>query len=288
MPWRSRSCRGRRRRPPRRPTLTGTPPRPVDGHRAFRTRCPRSGLLPLMHSRYFPAYVTRCFLSAGIARSRSSGCRLQRPPDPPPVSTPAEVLVLVSCWSAKGGSGTTVVAASLASCCPVPTPPASCSPIWPATARPCSACPSPTRRVWPAGSMPARPCPPMPWPGSRSRSPGLALLPRGRATCADRADVLAQAARPGQPTGGGRLRHPPARCGRGGGGRGGRSLLVTRPCYLSLRRALAAPSASLRGVVVREPGRALAPATSNGWWARRWWPRSRPTRRWPGPSTPAC
>lgn len=37
------------------------------------------------------------------------------------------------------------------------------------------------------------------------------------------------------------------------------SLLVTRPCYLSLRRALAAPIRPSAAVVVAEPGRSLGP-----------------------------
>lgn len=98
-------------------------------------------------------------------------------------------------------------------------------------------------------------------------SPGISLLPRGEGELghAERAEVLAAilAAEP---------RHVVIDCGCLSGplaGTGdarvrrllaasaGLSLLVTRPCYLALRRAVAAPIRPDGVIVVAEPGRSL-------------------------------
>ena len=171
------------------------------------------------------------------------------------------------CWSVKGGSGTTVVAASLALVL--------------------------ARRSTPgallvdlAGDLPAALGLPDP------DGPGLAgWFAAGRSVPADGLNRLeVRRHRPPAPgpagTGTARAGRPGRGAGRGAGGRGpvgrgrcrcalvGRSpdadpaaavlaaaattsLLVTRACYLSLRRAVAAPMRPTGIVVVVEPGRAL-------------------------------
>ncbi len=169
----------------------------------------------------------------------------------PPVAPSASVVV---CWSVKGGSGTTVVAAALALL---------------------SARRQPTLLVDLAGDAPVA------LGASEPHGPGvqewlhsanaddaalarlavsvgdqLALIPRGAsgATAADRWDDLATALHHLAPvivdagTG-----EPPAALLASGA----QSLLVIRPCFLALRRAavLARPPTGV--VLVREPGRAL-------------------------------
>ena len=171
--------------------------------------------------------------------------------------------MLVSCWSAKGGAGTTVVAAALAL----------------VSARASS---EGALLVDLAGDVPAvlgLADPPAPgltdWfaagaevpVGALSRlevpaGPGLHVLPRGSGEFAasDRAGVLAG------------LLASDARtvivdCAAGPVGPGlvlaaeaTHSLLVIRPCFLALRRALAAPLRASGVVLVTEPGRALTRA----------------------------
>jgi MinD-like ATPase involved in chromosome partitioning or flagellar assembly len=167
--------------------------------------------------------------------------------------------VLIACWSAKGGSGTTVVAAALA----------------------LSFARSPSGAVLAdlagdAACVLGLPEPEGPglhdWLGAGDdvpadalsrlavpAAPGLVLLPRGTAT-ADapaRADVLASLL----------LTEPRtvvADCGvlatgaaRAVAAAASASLLVVRPCYVALRRALAAPLRPSGVVLVSEPGRAL-------------------------------
>jgi MinD-like ATPase involved in chromosome partitioning or flagellar assembly len=167
--------------------------------------------------------------------------------------------VLIACWSAKGGSGTTVVAASLAVLL--------------------------ARRadhgallVDLAGDVPAAlglPDPAGPgvagWldagadvpPDALGRievdaGPGLRLLARGSgALDAGRADVLAALL-------GGDPRPVVVDCGAAPdgaaltvAGAADRSVLVTRPCFLALRRALAAPLRPSEVVLVTEAGRSL-------------------------------
>jgi hypothetical protein len=167
--------------------------------------------------------------------------------------------VLVACWSAKGGSGTTVVAAALAL----------------SFAR----APSGALLADFAGDAPCVLGLPEPdGPGlsdwldagatvpvdALSRieveaAPGLALLPRGAAAAeaGARADVLASILL-------GDARTVVADCGVGPVGAARSvaaaasiSLLVVRPCYVALRRALAAPLRPSGVILVSEPGRAL-------------------------------
>ncbi len=169
--------------------------------------------------------------------------------------------MLVACWSAKGGSGTTVVAAALALSFARAPGGALLADL--AGDAPCVlGLPEPEGpglSEWlDAGtSVPA---------DALSRieveaAPGLALLPRGAAPtdASTRADVLASLLL-------GDARTVVADCGVGPTGAARAvaaaasvSLLVVRPCYVSLRRALAAPLRPSGIVLVSEPGRALGP-----------------------------
>ena len=169
-------------------------------------------------------------------------------------------VVLVSCWSAKGGVGTTVVAAALGL----------------VSAR---SAPGGALLVDLAGDLPAvlgLADPPAPgltdWFAAGpdvpvdalarlevAAGPGLHLLPRGAGDFStfDRAGALA-----GLLASDGRM--VVVDCGAGPAGPGlvlaaeaTHSLLVTRPCFLALRRALAAPLRASGVVLVTEPGRAL-------------------------------
>lgn len=170
--------------------------------------------------------------------------------------------MLVSCWSAKGGVGTTVVAIGLASIL--------------ARSRPTGAL-----LVDLAGDLPAALGVPEPdgpglggWLAAGDAVPpdalarleirvgkGLGLVPRGGSALAgeDRARVLASllAAEP---------RPVVVDCGVVEGpsgvayvlaGAATRSVLVTRACYLALRRAGTVPLRPSEVVLVAEPGRTL-------------------------------
>lgn len=180
--------------------------------------------------------------------------------------------MFVSCWSAKGGSGTTVVAAALA---------VSLS----------HSCDAGVLAIDLAGDLPAVMGLPEPsgpgvaeWlaagdevpPDGLSRievpvGPGLALVARGRAALSSpaRAEVLAGVL-------GAEARTVVVDCGvLGSGGAepdrreesrevahllaaaATHSLLVTRACYLSLRRVVAGQLRPSGVVVLREPGRSL-------------------------------
>ncbi len=169
--------------------------------------------------------------------------------------------MLVACWSAKGGSGTTVIAAALALSFARAPGGALLADL--AGDAPCVlGVPEPEGpglSDWlDAGtSVPA---------DALSRieieaAPGLALLPRGAAAsdATPRADVLASLLL-------GDSRTVVADCGVGPAGAARSvaaaasvSLLVVRPCYVALRRALAAPLRPSGIVLVSEPGRALGP-----------------------------
>jgi hypothetical protein len=182
--------------------------------------------------------------------------------------------MLIACWSAKGGAGTTVVAAGLA--------------LVLAQTRDEGALVADL-----AGDVPAvlgRPEPDGPglseWlatgpdvpPDGLARlelavAPGLWLLPRGRGPLhwSDRAEVLAAILASD-------ARDVVVDCGRLEPPRGGppddgqrevvqvmaasagQSLLVTRSCYLALRRVLAVPVQPSGVVLVKEPGRSLTAA----------------------------
>jgi hypothetical protein len=179
--------------------------------------------------------------------------------------------MLLACWSAKGGSGTSVVAATLALL----------------LARTATAG---ALLIDLAGDAPALLGVPEPdGPGvagwlAAEPDVGADALRRLEITCAGRLSVLAQ----------GRVHHGPptgrvdelcaalsdderpviADCGVLRDDRAGaldaarhalaaaapHSLLVTRPCYLAMRRALAAPIRPSGVVLVNEAGRALRPA----------------------------
>ena len=170
--------------------------------------------------------------------------------------------MLTCCWSVKGGSGTTVVAASLALLA--------------------ASSPAGALLVDLAGDVPAVLGLPEPvGPGVRewlaadpaveadalghlatAATPGLRVLPAGSAAAMPRAvpparvDLLgdALAANPGEVIVDLGVPAPdllPLLA------RADRSLLVLRPCYLALRRATALPTRPTGVVLVTEPGRAL-------------------------------
>jgi len=167
--------------------------------------------------------------------------------------------MLVACWSSKGGAGTTVVAASLALL----------------VARRSD---SGALLVDLAGAVPAALGLPEPsgpgvagWLGAgpdvppdalarleEPAGPGLALLARGPGPLDPaRADVLSTLLEADPRT-------VVADCGTGPQGvalavaaGATRSILVTRPCFLSLRRALTEPLRPSEVVLLTEPGRSL-------------------------------
>jgi len=172
--------------------------------------------------------------------------------------------VLCSCWAAKGGVGTTVVSVSLAV-------------LWAAQS------PEGALLIDLAGDAPAALGVPEPdgpgvadWlkagddvlPEAVGRlevevAPGLGLIPRGSGSLefGERAEVLAGwLAEDGRPV--------VADCGVLPGpaaatvlaGSANHSLLVTRACYLALRRVVAIPTQPSGVVLVSEPGRALGRA----------------------------
>jgi hypothetical protein len=177
--------------------------------------------------------------------------------------------VFVACWSAKGGVGTTVVATALALVLSRSSPSGSLladlsgdTPAVLGVDEPADRGLVDWLRAGP--SVPADALPRL----ELEVGPGLGLLPRGRGplTCSvDRGQVLAAmlAADP---------RPVVADCGRLDGDTAGRdvvlalaagathSLLVTRACYLGLRRAAAAPLRPSGVVLLTEPGRSLGRA----------------------------
>jgi MinD-like ATPase involved in chromosome partitioning or flagellar assembly len=171
--------------------------------------------------------------------------------------------MLVACWSAKGGSGTTVVSVALAAVL------ARTSPSGAVVADLAGDVPTVLGLPEPAGPGLAE------WFAAGEGVPpdalarlevdapaGLRVLPAGSAVAdspavRSRAEVLAVVL--------GEDRRPVvADCGSGPSGPGlalaaaaSVSLLVLRPCYLALRRALVAPVRASGVVLVQEPGRAL-------------------------------
>ena len=166
--------------------------------------------------------------------------------------------MLVACWSVKGGSGTTVVAAALAVVL-------------------ASADPKGSTLVDLGGDVPAALGVPEPagpgvgdWlaagpdvaAGALRRlevdvAPGLGLVPLGASPLPAAGGEQLAAALRGD-------RNVVVDCGPPGAATGmavaaaaGLSLLVLRPCYLALRRALAVPIRPSGVVLVDEPGRAL-------------------------------
>lgn len=169
--------------------------------------------------------------------------------------------MLIACWSVKGGSGTTVVSAALA------------------LALASESNSSGVLLADLAGDLPAALGVPEPegpgladWLRAGPDVPdealgrlevdvahGVSLLPsgKGRADCPSRAERLASLLANDERT-------VVADCGTSTSdtamtiaGGAGLSLLVLRPCYLALRRALAAPLEASAVVLVEEPQRAL-------------------------------
>ena len=168
--------------------------------------------------------------------------------------------MLIACWSAKGGSGTTVVAAALATVLArsstgavladlagdVPAVLGLPEPAGPGIAQWLAA-----GEVVPADGLSRLEVP---------ASGGLTVLPAGGALpeAPGRGEVLAALlaadARPvvadcGCAPGGARLALAAA---------AGQSLLVLRPCYLALRRAVASPLRPSGVVLIEEDGRAIS------------------------------
>lgn len=171
--------------------------------------------------------------------------------------------VLIACWSAKGGAGTTVVAASLA--------------LLAARREPTGALLADF-----AGDIPAAlgaPEPDSPGLAGWLRAgeavpadalarlevevaPGLGLLPRGIGELTiERSGILASLFEHSSRwvvADCGTLRAPPTvSAATAIAHAASRSWLVMRPCYLSLRHATAAPIHPSAAVIVQEPGRSL-------------------------------
>ena len=174
--------------------------------------------------------------------------------------------MLVACWSAKGGSGTTVVSVALAAVLARTSPSgalvadlAGDVPTVLGLPEP----PGPGLAEWLAAgaAVPADALPRLEVDGTS----GLRVLPAGDGVAAGapvpgRAEVLAALLAADR-------RPVVVDCGSGLGAAGlpvaaaaSVSLLVLRPCYLALRRALAAPLRASGIVLVKEPGRALGRA----------------------------
>lgn len=167
--------------------------------------------------------------------------------------------MLVAVWSVKGGSGTTVVAASLSlllaatdgrgvtlvdlggdqpAALGVPDPSGPGVADWLAAGDDVAA--DALRRL------------------EIEVSPGLRLIPRGSGPVAGGSGERLAAALAGE-------RHavvdcgpPESAAGLAVAGAAGLSLLVLRPCYLALRRALAVPLRPSGVILIREDGRSLS------------------------------
>jgi MinD-like ATPase involved in chromosome partitioning or flagellar assembly len=174
-------------------------------------------------------------------------------------SDASEVQMLIACWSSKGGAGTTVVASALALVLG-------------------QASDTGARLADLAGDAPAvLGMPELDGPGladwlaagvdvpldALSRlelpiAPGVALLPRGAGALADdRAEVLAALLSADPRTTVADCGSDPSGAARAIASGAARSLLVTRACFVALRRAMAAPIRPTHVVLVSEPGRSL-------------------------------
>lgn len=167
--------------------------------------------------------------------------------------------MLVACWSVKGGVGTSVVAASFALLLARRVPSGAVLADLAGDAPAVLGMPEPDTpglAAWLAAGddVPADGLARL----EVAAAPRLSLLPRGSGPLApDRATVLASLLDRGP-------RPVVVDCARAervaaavvGGAQ--RSVLVIRPCYLALRRAMASPLRPSEVVVVREPGRSLS------------------------------
>lgn len=157
------------------------------------------------------------------------------------------------CWAAKGGSGTTVVTAGLALCSPTPATVVDLAGDLPAVlglAEPCG----PGIADWLRSDSPVERLADI----TVEVSPGVTLLPAGRGepiAGRDRWEMLLDALT----TEGHRVLidagtgTPPTEIHD----LADRSVLITRACYLSLRRVVASPIRPTGIILVNEPGRAL-------------------------------
>jgi hypothetical protein len=177
--------------------------------------------------------------------------------------------VLVSCWSVKGGSGTTVVATSLALVLARSSPAGSDLVDRGAAAPAVLGLPEPDGPGVSDWLEAGAGVPTDGWARLEVGTPsGVAVVPRGRGPLrsVDRAEVLAgllaAERRPVVvdcgvvPTGPAAFDHAPAVLAS----QATRSILVLRPCYLALRRAEACPFRPSHVVLVHEPWRVFAAA----------------------------
>jgi len=172
--------------------------------------------------------------------------------------------MLIACWSPKGGSGTTVIACGLAAVLARSAP----SPAGVLIADLAGDVPAvlgagePTgpglASGWPRGPMSLRPLYPA-WRSMPRRGSGCSRGPPGAPASIrpGRAEALIEALSAD-------VRPVVADCGTAASGPGlalaaeaPLSLLVLRPCYLALRRALAAPVRPSGVVLLTEAGRSL-------------------------------
>lgn len=168
--------------------------------------------------------------------------------------------MLIACWSTKGGVGTSVVAAALALLLGQSADHGAVLADLTGDAAAVLGLPEPASPGL-AGWLSAGERVPA---GALARievevAPGVALLPRGDGPLSPpRAGVLAAVLD-------GATRPAVADCGRADdptaaavAGRATRSLFVTRPCYIALRRLEHAPVRASGVVLVTEPGRVLS------------------------------
>jgi MinD-like ATPase involved in chromosome partitioning or flagellar assembly len=168
--------------------------------------------------------------------------------------------MLVACWSSKGGAGTTVVAASLALLLARRDPGGALLVDLAGDAPAVLGLPEPASPGL-AGWLAAGSDVPPDALGrleAATAEDRLRLLPRGEGPlAADRADVLGHllATDPRSVVAdcGADLVGAPLAVAAGAT----RSILVTRPCFLALRRALTAPLRPSEVVLLTEPGRSL-------------------------------
>ncbi|HTN79368.1 MAG TPA: hypothetical protein VMK16_06825 [Acidimicrobiales bacterium] len=167
--------------------------------------------------------------------------------------------MLVACWSAKGGSGTTVVAAALALSF-ARTPSGAVLADFAGDAPCVLGVPEPdgpglSEWLDAGAGVPADALTRI----EIDAAPGLALLPRGAASAdaSTRADVLASLLLDDGRTVIADCGVGPMGAARAIAAAASVSLLVVRPCYVALRRALAAPLRPSGVILVNEPGRAL-------------------------------
>ena len=167
--------------------------------------------------------------------------------------------MLVACWSSKGGAGTTVVATALALLLAGREPGGAVLADLAGDVPAALGLPEPTSPGLAGWLAAGRDVPADALARLEVRTvPGLALLPRGGGLLpADRADVLAALLLAD-------TRPVVADCGADPTGTAltiaagaTRSILVTRACFLALRRALGAPLRPSEVVLLTEPGRSL-------------------------------